>query len=304
MAIRFDASTDYFRSPTISPHLRWPMTISLWFIRDASGPTAQAIFGLFEVGNFDRVHIRTAEAGGVLNVDVIGTGSTSAATTNTFTNGVWNHGIIILRSNISRTVILNGDLAGRIDDTESVTWEGSQSATLLGASETTSIGGFWNGDIAEVGVWDVALNGAEARDLARGNRPDQIRPNRLVHYWDCEFPHINTLVDRGYAGISLPVFGTPIRATHPQMLPRSYTLLPLFARAAAVGDINTENKRRSVWGAGLPWMRMPAVPDGTIVAADRAQMRIYSGIAVDSPAGGYPSGYYDDFRPGMNPGVM
>ena len=49
-------------------------------------------------------------------------------------------------------------------------------------------------------------------------------------------------------------------------------------QSVAVGDINTENKRRSVWGAGLPWMRMPAVPDGTIDVADRAQMRVYSGL--------------------------
>ena len=43
--------------------------------------------------------------------------------------------------------------------------------------------------------------------------------------------------------------------------------------------IDTEAKRRSALSSGLPWMRLHLPPpDGTIDAADRASIYVYSGI--------------------------
>jgi hypothetical protein len=40
----------------------------------------------------------------------------------------------------------------------------------------------FNGRLAEVAVWDVALNADEITALARGYRPSLIRPDKLLWY--------------------------------------------------------------------------------------------------------------------------
>ena len=45
-----------------------------------------------------------------------------------------------------------------------------------------SLGGYQNGPIAEVGIWNAALTAAEVASLAKGMTCDKIRPQSLVFY--------------------------------------------------------------------------------------------------------------------------
>ena len=86
-------------------------------------------------------------------------------------------------------------LNGASDGTTTPTF-GASTLTIGTPSHEDMIGGFPNsaapassatfqfdGDIAELGLWDTALSAAEIAALARGVPPSRIRPLRLCAYW-------------------------------------------------------------------------------------------------------------------------
>ena len=54
-----------------------------------------------------------------------------------------------------------------------------------------SIGGYYDGVVAEVGVWNAVLTAAEVASLAKGMTCDKVRPQSLVFY----APLIRDLID-------------------------------------------------------------------------------------------------------------
>ena len=51
--------------------------------------------------------------------------------------------------------------------------------------------------------------------------------------------------------------------------------------------VDTANKRYSMLGLGLDFMRLRPVPDGSVDTADRLHfLPLYSGIAASAPVGG------------------
>jgi len=55
--------------------------------------------------------------------------------------------------------------------------------TLIGARRLSNIvGSYFNGKIAEVGIWNAALTAQEVASLAKGMTCEKIRPQSLVFY--------------------------------------------------------------------------------------------------------------------------
>ena len=84
---------------------------------------------------------------------------------------------------------------------------------LIGArtSEGT-IGQYHGGQLAEVGIWNVALTAAEIASLAKGMTCDKVRPQSLVFY----APLIRDLQDvRG--GLTITNNNTATVANHPRV---------------------------------------------------------------------------------------
>ena len=71
---------------------------------------------------------------------------------------------------------------------------------------------FFDGLIAEVGIWNAALTAAEVASLAKGMTCDKVRPNALVAY----FPLIRDLTEiRG--GLAVTNNNSATVANHPRV---------------------------------------------------------------------------------------
>jgi hypothetical protein len=107
------------------------------------------------------------------------------------TANVWNHYGGVFSSGTSRTPYTNG-VAGA-ENTTSVAAI-TPTVTNIGAFYLgTSIPiQFFDGRLAEVGIWNVALTAAEMASLAKGITCDKIRPQSLVFY----APLVRDLIDQ------------------------------------------------------------------------------------------------------------
>ena len=87
------------------------------------------------------------------------------------------------------------------------------------AADTVTVGARWattlqykQGDIAEVGIWNVALTAAEIESLADGMTCDKVRPQSLVFY----APLVRDLIDvKG--GLTITNNNTATVANHPRV---------------------------------------------------------------------------------------
>lgn len=183
MAIDFDGTTSYIEA-TSGVVTAVPLTMSCWFNLDnatanqtvmsvsASGATS-ARFAIVAAGAATNDPLRAVvQAGGtVVNAEA-----------GTFLADTWHHGCAVFTSATSRTIYLDHATSGT--NTTNIT----PNSALI---NRTNIASQWgagargvtgNGEIIEVGIWDVALTSAEIKSLSLGFKPTQIRPNSLVFY--------------------------------------------------------------------------------------------------------------------------
>jgi hypothetical protein len=144
----------------------------------------------------------TAVAGGV--------SSFFTATALPVTIGAWQFIAVVFASTTSRIVYSNNS---SLSSGTSFTSPGSVTGVRIGARDNP--GGGLNApaaaDIAEVGIWRVALNANDIRSLVAGVTPDQIRPQSLAFY----APLIREPVDfRG--GLTLANFNAATVSDHPR----------------------------------------------------------------------------------------
>lgn len=96
--------------------------------------------------------------------------------------GVWNNTAGVFNSNASRQLYLNGTL-GTADTTSLSAPSG---VNCVGVGKIDYSGGaiqFYDGDIADVALWDVALSLGDLNALSAGVRPHRVRPDNLQAYW-------------------------------------------------------------------------------------------------------------------------
>lgn len=176
-------------TPASSP----PLTLACWF--NTTNTTAiQALMCVNATANSDRhvLYARGDVAGDPIRMQSV-TGATTgnADTTTGYSSGVWTHACGVLSSNTSRTAYINGGSSG----TNATNVSASTVQCSIGAQRfaTFPLGtSFTMGQIAEVGIWNVALTAAEIASLAKGMTCDKIRPQSLVYY----APLVRNLIDQ------------------------------------------------------------------------------------------------------------
>jgi len=182
MARSFNGSSDVLRhSADIVGS--FPFTMACWF--DSNNVTAnQNLMGVFDQGapdHFIRMFAGGANAGDPLSVQI---NSGSGATTDTeavgYTANTLHHACGTVSSSAIET-FLNGVSDGSTSHTE--IWPTGLNATTLGVLDRSSITQYFNGEIAEAGIWSVILTQSEIDSLAAGVSPSQIRPESLIAYW-------------------------------------------------------------------------------------------------------------------------
>lgn len=189
MAYTFDGSNDYMFKSLLGQSYQVPITISCWF--NAGNTAAQ--MGMVNINYSAGARWNAIELGTTGGVVARCTGPVSATTTTTCTLNTWNHAAGVFTTANSRTAYLNG--GGKNTDTTTGGIQTLFNRINFGArvrqSTTPDASTYYNGKLAEIGIWDVALTDAEILTLASGVKPTSVRPQSLVSY----IPIIRTVID-------------------------------------------------------------------------------------------------------------
>ena len=212
MAYEFDGTSQYLNTAS-TPVTQAPLTLAAWFYPD----NATATFALMSVtdnaeANSSRFGITVN--GAVAGDPIQGFAQTNAATglansTSGFSANAWNHACATFSSATSRAIFLNGGNSA----TDATLVTPTVDRIRIGARFSLgSAGLFFDGLIAEVGIWNAALSAAEIASLAKGMTCDKIRPQSLVFY----APLVRDLIDvKGGRAITNNNAATV--ATHPRV---------------------------------------------------------------------------------------
>jgi hypothetical protein len=208
MANAFNGSNQYF-STASSPVLNVPMTLAFWARTSATLNNAVIAVGQSGAGTH-RQQIQFAVEG--INAATVGSaGATFATSSVPATSNQWGHATGVFSAANSRLVYFNGANTG--SNTVSNTTNNAN-AIYVGARNANGVGLFFNGDIAEVGIWNAALTAAEVASLAKGMTCDKIRPQSLVFY----APLVRDLIDQK-GGLTITNNNSATVANHPRIYP-------------------------------------------------------------------------------------
>lgn len=231
MARSFNDSSDYLEyAGAASTAL--PVTMACWVAPDLA--TAEVAVSLSTATALNSVSLQIT-ATGVLRARSSTTGgvAASADTTATVTANTWAHIAGVFTSTTSRTAYIDGGNAVT-NATSNNPSASSFNTTNIGVRYETTRANFFGGEIAEVGIWSVALTAAEIASLAKGVSPLMIRPASLISYWPLigkTSPEIDL-----HGRLEMTVNGTTA-ADHPRiymprgiMIPRRAKKVPIFYR--------------------------------------------------------------------------
>lgn len=149
-----------------------PLTLAAWFKQTATG-AGRVIIDLSN-GGTNLFQLRQTASGAVgANTNANQALSSAAATA-----GTWNHGCATFASITSRAAYLNG--ANKGTNASSTTPSGINKTTIGVKGDGTL---FYNGSLADIAIWNVALADADVAMLALGISPLLVRRSALVAYW-------------------------------------------------------------------------------------------------------------------------
>jgi hypothetical protein len=161
----------------------WPNTLAAWFYPTSAVGT-QAIVALGDNNAIDSIRgLRVNAVANKLTLlerDTVDTFGEPASTVN-YNANAWNHGAGVFTASNSRTVYLNGGNSAS-DATSLGTVNLNDVAVGAWQRNATQVT-FFNGRVADVAYWNVALTAAEILALANGARPFTIRPQSLLLYY-------------------------------------------------------------------------------------------------------------------------
>ena len=205
MAYTFNGTNQYL-STASSPASGSPMTICAFFNQTTSH------FGtIVSVGESSGTHRNQLFVSFNLLSVCIGTSSSGNFSGGAaLANNTWYHGCLVCESNSSRSLYQNGQFLST--NTVNIGTQNTANSILVGARVDNSVARFFSGNIAEVGVWDIALTAAEIASLAKGMTCDKVRPQNLVFY----APLVRDLQDvRG--GLTITNNNAATVADHPRV---------------------------------------------------------------------------------------
>ena len=189
MAYNFNG-TDQRLNTTSTPVAAAPLTLACWFRAD-DATTNRCLFELATSAGTSgfRLLVAGAIAGDPIFADYILNFGTNAQTTAGYTANTFHHAAATFPNNATVTVYLDG---GNSATSTGSALNPAPTRINIGARFSSSSAGlFFDGQIAEVGIWNAALTAAEIASLAKGMTCDKVRPQSLVFY----APLVRNLID-------------------------------------------------------------------------------------------------------------
>lgn len=210
MAYNFTAASTQYLSTASAPASGTPMTIACWCRNSAStdlAGRAAVTVGVSSGTHRNQLNVNNTNAQ-IFAIGASGTGQPADIALGG--NGVLFHYAGVFESSTSRTAYVNGTAGAT--NTANIGSQNAANTVTIGARWNTTLGNYYNNDIAEVGVWNVALTAAEIASLADGMTCDKVRPQSLVFY----APLVRDLVDvKG--GLTITNNNTATVANHPRV---------------------------------------------------------------------------------------
>lgn len=181
MAYSFTAASSHRLTIAEASVTAAPLTISAWF-----KPTGVAAANLCLAAITDTAAantrfalIQSTTAISANAHDGAASGAASTASPNLVVADQWQHAAGVFTTTTSRDAYRNGTVG--TNNTTSVT-PASLDTTAIGARVNSSTSWFFDGLIAEVAIWDVALSGTDITALAAGDSPMSLA-TAPVRYW-------------------------------------------------------------------------------------------------------------------------
>jgi hypothetical protein len=247
MARAFDSGSSQYLGNTNAPISAYGMSVACWFYITDS--TANRI--LFTQTDADTdghyFSLRAGLAGNDNISAVIDAGGAQgvANTTTSFNDNTWHHAGASFTSDILRTAYLDGSGKGTDATDVGAFPGGGQDRMSIGLNWRLNPVGYFDGYIAELGLWDAVLSDAEFAVLAKGYSPLFVRPQSLVAYW----PLIGKLSpELDYVGgYDMTLTNGPTTGAHPPIFKipapwsSDYQITPIRRRCFRGYSIQTTN---------------------------------------------------------------
>lgn len=167
-----------------------PLTLSAWF-RTTNADAEQQILGMYDNTTSNQwTVLMVSDLGSVRAHRRVGGGSAIANTTTSVIANTWHHGCAVMTGINTADAFLDN----RGDATDTTSFTDSNPLTVIGVGQhrDTSPSRPFDGDMAELGMWDIALNFFERDQLARWRySPLMVRPEHLIWYRSFRFPDFN-----------------------------------------------------------------------------------------------------------------
>ena len=193
MAYEFNGSNQRL-STASAPVTAAPLTMACWF-RTTAMSSLGCLISLMDrtvVNNYFLMYFRGDIAGDPIQlIDESSNPFSNQRTVNStsgVTSGQWHHACAVQTSTTSRTIYLD---AGNSASNAFTIQPKNINRLNIGAADLNGATGLFNGQIAEVGVWNAALTAAEIASIADGMTCDKVRPQSLVFY----APLVRDLID-------------------------------------------------------------------------------------------------------------
>ena len=239
MARLFAAASSQNASVASTPMSTTPCTMACWFKKTTDQASTAYLISINESAATNaELALRITTSPHNLVATARASGSSVVVNSSSGTSAdVWYHGAAVFASSTSRTVYLNATGNSATDGANAT---GLGIVTVGSNNRASSPGAYFDGAMAHVAIWNVALSSAEIAQLYNsgiGLDPRSVRPDKLAAYW----PLLNNDGDQDYWGnFHLTASGSPTYAQHPPVLMRSrpkYVILGAGAPSIATIEI-------------------------------------------------------------------
>jgi hypothetical protein len=209
MAYEFNGTNQSMETTSI-PLSSTPLTMACWFNSD-SATVVQNTFTIRGTGtSYMTIFLRGDLAGDPIQVAIANLGAPStASSTAGYSANTWHHACAVFSSSTDRTIYLNG--ANSATNTANIAITPNNILIGAGGSGAGTLQ-FMDGELADIGIWNVALTAAEIASLADGMTCDKVRPQSLVFY----APLVRDLIDYK-GGLTITNNNTATVANHPRV---------------------------------------------------------------------------------------
>ena len=209
-----DITNNEFFEFDSAPVTDFPFTFGCWFRADSStsNMTLMAIANKDVTNYWTRLFLTSTNY--VRCQTRSGGGNLHGTTSNQYTDGQWHHALGVWASDTSRVAILDGDY-GDSGSSTSLSETTGMDRLSLGRLGDSTAAAYFDGGMAEVAIWNVALAQAEGEMLAKGISPLLVRPQSLILYMPLNMPSGDEL---DYVGLMTLTDNNTVTATdHPRV---------------------------------------------------------------------------------------